>query len=87
MSYIVYMKLGDKKIKLNKNNNGENNMKNELNNNDNNKTEGSNTMNKKVIQMEYDVLTNIPILWKNNPNISINDLMEKRLELQKWLKQ
>ena len=31
MSYIVYMKLGDKKIKLNKNNNGENNMNKKVN--------------------------------------------------------
>ena len=84
MSYIVYMKLGDKIIKLNKNNNGENNMKNELNNNDNNKTEGSNTMNKKVIQMEYDVLKNTPILWKNEM-VGINGLMERRFKVQQMI--
>ena len=41
--------------------------------------------NDKVTEMKYDVLKNTPILWKNNRDIGINDLMERRLEVQQWV--
>ena len=37
-----------------------------------------------VTQMKYESLKNTLTLWKNNEHIGINDLMEKRLEIQRW---